>query len=469
MLPNDTESEVDTRKFALELSEALGRERVPDFGPAVLRRLEDDAARPDRVPDARRRTAQPQRLQVLLAVAAALVVAVFYFLPRDDAQRPEPESGTGEVGTQVQDKKLQVRGRCLDAQGQPLARLKVDLRLVDHNIDRDVLLGSDVSDEAGGFDFEIPRPDTRVYSNRYCYLIAHGPGYATTPYSLRSPATRPDKIQIRVGKPGSVKGIVRDAQGRPIARARVALLLLDAQGLGSPTLFFSYPNDLLLTQTDADGRFELPHLPVDTQLELRADSPRHAPGRIRCRAGQDLEFELAPGGVVSGRVVLPDGKPAAHLPVRCQGVQHSGWAVTRTDAQGRYRLQSLAADAYNIWAVKKGFTVIALDSLVVEAGKRHQAPDLRIVAGGFIEGRVLGPNGAPPRDCKSLRIGIYGPSRPRSGAAIESTGVQADGSFRIRAAPGKNYVYICSEAGGRGKAVDVPAGGATKVRLIAPR
>ena len=41
-------------------------------------------------------------------------------------------------------------------------------------------------------------------------------------------------------------------------------------------------------------------------------------------------------------------------------------------------------------------------------------------------------------------VALYGPSRPRSGAAIESAKIAADGTFRIRAAPGANYVYLRS-------------------------
>ncbi len=68
--------------------------------------------------------------------------------------------------------------------------------------------------------------------------------------------------------------------------------------------------------------------------------------------------------------------------------------------------------------------------------------------GGFIEGRLVdAETGAGVRPGVHGDIGLYGPSRPKSGAAIEIGEIQPDGSFRIRAAPGKNYVYLRAGSG----------------------
>ncbi len=36
----------------------------------------------------------------------------------------------------------------------------------------------------------------------------------------------------------------------------------------------------------------------------------------------------------------------------------------------------------------------------------------------------------------------HGPARPRSGPSVHVVAVQADGSFRLRLAPGTNYAYF---------------------------
>ncbi len=162
---------------------------------------------------------------------------------------------------------------------------------------------------------------------------------------------------------------------------------------------------------------------------------------------------------IEGRVIFGDsGNPAAGVVVNAQRVigvrpTPSGWGSVLTDRNGYYRLPELPAGEYNIWAEQSGYTVNALDSF---QGKSFttldsfrgeditKASDLRLIRGGFIAGRIVDvETGKPVRVPSRLRadIGLYGPSRPMSGAAIEVTPIQKDGTFRIRAAPGKNYVY----------------------------
>lgn len=87
--------------------------------------------------------------------------------------------------------------------------------------------------------------------------------------------------------------------------------------------------------------------------------------------------------------------------------------------------------------------MVALDSFKVEAGEAHQAPALRLIEGGFILGRVINEaTGEPIKPGATSDVTIQGPSRPRSGAAVQSSRVREDGSFRIRVAPGRNYIYL---------------------------
>jgi hypothetical protein len=41
-----------------------------------------------------------------------------------------------------------------------------------------------------------------------------------------------------------------------------------------------------------------------------------------------------------------------------------------------------------------------------------------------------------------LQVAVYGPARPKSGAAVQSCEVDALGRFRIRVPPGRNYPYL---------------------------
>jgi hypothetical protein len=80
-------------------------------------------------------------------------------------------------------------------------------------------------------------------------------------------------------------------------------------------------------------------------------------------------------------------------------------------------------------------------------GKPTTAPDFKLVEGGWIEGQLVDAESGKPvvRDPGSdqvLRVGLYGPSRPKSGAACLSSPVDGHGRFRIRVAPGVNFPYI---------------------------
>ena len=164
-----------------------------------------------------------------------------------------------------------------------------------------------------------------------------------------------------------------------------------------------------------------------------------------------VDVRLERAAIVQGRVVYGDsGKPAAGVRVQFQGIKDSAWGRAETDADGRYRFDSLGPDKYNIWASKDGYTMRAIDSFEALPGTTKTVADLRLVRGGFIVGNVVDADtGQPfyPSDAKAPPwfrpdVAMYGPSRPRSGPACEVTPIQADGSFRIRAAPGNNYVYL---------------------------
>ena len=64
----------------------------------------------------------------------------------------------------------------------------------------------------------------------------------------------------------------------------------------------------------------------------------------------------------------------------------------------------------------------------------------------FIKGRVVDNKGSPVSISQGQRItiGVYGPARPKSGAAIEGVYTDAKGEFRIRVPAGRNYPYLSS-------------------------
>ncbi len=136
------------------------------------------------------------------------------------------------------------------------------------------------------------------------------------------------------------------------------------------------------------------------------------------------------------------GMPVPHALVSAQGVGEHGWFQTRSDEDGQYRLL-MTADRYNIWAEKGDRMPIAVDSIAAVNGKTATGADIDMVEGAIVHGHYIdAQTGKPVESAGKLRVAHYGPARPRSGAAVTSTTLEQDGSFRIRVAPGKNYIYV---------------------------
>src|SRR4026207_1065573 len=135
-----------------------------------------------------------------------------------------------------------------------------------------------------------------------------------------------------------------------------------------------------------------------------------------------MEVVLHPGIILIGRVTRGDEKePAAGVFVAAQGIRQSAWGDAITDPEGRFRIESLPADdAYNVWADQDGWTVIAHAGIRGQGGATLSLPDLELIEGGFIEGVVIEAaigKGVEPGSTSD--VGLYGPARPRSSAAIQ--------------------------------------------------
>ena len=160
------------------------------------------------------------------------------------------------------------------------------------------------------------------------------------------------------------------------------------------------------------------------------------------------QFLLRPATtVISGRVVLFDGSPAAFVPVTAQAIDPSrstrflreSWI--HTDRNGEYSTPVMEAGTYNLWADLAGYTCSAIDSIPCRGSTR--APDITLVRGALLRGRVVdADSGAPVTNGGSMGIALMGLSRPESGPAVEAAPLQNDGTFTLRAAPGENYVYL---------------------------
>ncbi len=315
-----------------------------------------------------------------------------------------------------------------------------------------MLLGEMRTNDKGEFEFDELEVE-KCYEYENVIVLATAPGFVSSALSFHCPNEENSfKLKLPMSNnPITISGTVTDEDGAPLVGANV---------------FFGYP--ILGFQsdvTDSSGRFKIRDLPA-TLSEFLIDDlvPVRPPARRLIRSTgfsvmvqhpdypnfraeyteprEVLDIQLPPPAVIEGRVFdLITGAPVPNVAVHAQGVADSYWVEVLTDVKGRFHLR-LQHDHYNIWAVQKGRMPLAIKAIEAVPGVRSVGHEIRMVRGGFINGRVLSKDGKPIT--KGL-VGHHGPARPATGAAVTSTKVNGDGTFRLQVAPGRNYVYFMSD------------------------
>ncbi len=235
-----------------------------------------------------------------------------------------------------------------------------------------------------------------------------------------------------VEAPRSLYGTVRNRAGEPVAGASVRLVAEKT------------PDRLV--RTAADGTFTIDRLPARaTRLEVSARG--YAPRRFdrpafpaAPRARWDVVLEPAAG--VHG-VVLVGGEPAAGALVTIylraptpHGPRVPPLAAAYSDGSGRFALDPKRAGPYRVVAVHGQHGNAALD---VDAPGEVT---LNLPGGGFIEGRVVDPEGDP---VQSFTVSASSLTRGTGGPPAQSF-ESGDGAFRLGpVAPGLHVVWAVAE------------------------
>ena len=231
--------------------------------------------------------------------------------------------------------------------------------------------------------------------------------------SVQVAAGRESRCVLTVPRGVLVRGLVVDAAKRPIANARVYKQTLSHHDYAQ-----------LLATTDSGGRFELQDVAPRTTMIARADGwqPSKPRGeRVRAEPGetQDLVLRLgARGHELSGRVVLTNGRPAAHASVVVAVDEDSRDAIeglkkirsrkndsrgldrevifVRCDELGRFSSREVPWGETLVMARGAGSDENQIASTLTLVTKDvKNAVTLTLAAGARIEGRVLDQDGEP--------------------------------------------------------------------------
>lgn len=170
------------------------------------------------------------------------------------------------------------------------------------------------------------------------------------------------------------------------------------------------------------------------------------------RAPGSVDFALENGGTIEGRIVdSVTQTPASNAVVSMVPLKRGRTNFVRqvrTNDDGHYRSPVLAPSEYAVWAEAKDRTCHAIESITARIDETVQAPDLSLIAGSWIEGKVVTDEGSSlPRDPRTghpLNVSWFGPSHPKAADRPGRCEVDDDGRFRFRVAPGLSFIQVHS-------------------------
>ncbi len=293
------------------------------------------------------------------------------------------------------------------------------------------------SDEQGRFEFD-DAPHGRVG------LFAIAEGYAFGGQTVTvAVEDRLTGLTVRLGRPGQVSGVVRNADGDSIEGVRftrVALLGADSVGIPLAKLQsygFEEP------RSGSGGQFRIAHLPEGGRVALKLGHPQYAQeGMDDVAVGSErLTATMHRGVLVRGSVQTRFGRDAVSgAMVRFANAQppHDS-ALARSDGQGEFALR-LKPGVYLARAETGDYASPGWENVTVTGEQSQVQVALRVGRRGWITGEVRDARTESP--IRGARLELQADGRR---AAVVRTG--ATGRFRAEASEGENIIILAGAEG----------------------
>jgi RNA polymerase sigma factor (sigma-70 family) len=321
------------------------------------------------------------------------------------------------------------------------------------------------------------------------YVVVYKEGFAPGGGWHIKDRDKPGEVMLRLTRPAPFEGVVKDREGKPIAGATVRLNYAQYPGVDAPETGLNVIEPIVVgtpleglfrTKTLPHGQFRFMDLPRGARVSLVVTAPGMGEYNTMNHLGPDrgfvylagtpgapAEIVLAPAARVLGRVVTRFASVTVNgLKVGMQGSRdsHGIWRDTLTDAEGRFEFAGLGEGTANIFLVDHPndgpWTYRAAADTALKPGQTTEVT-IELIRGVAVEGEVVDAQSSKP--LAGVGVGVYGPMRPRSGAAIVSATTDKEGRYRFRLPPGETIIYPCGpfpqgyQFGQGGQTVAIPA------------
>jgi hypothetical protein len=208
--------------------------------------------------------------------------------------------------------------------------------------------------------------------------------------------------------------------------------------------------DIFDCQPDSKGRIHFDDVPKHGRLYLTAHGEGLAEAQWRNSSdtlGGAFAIEMKPEGIVSGKVLSPEGEPvvgaivAVQLSARARnGPVNLSTFKAATDEHGQFKIRGLPEYDFHLTTMdaSKRFVARPRDELHVPASTGLEIK-VQMENPVLVSGRVLDPDGKPVE-----RAAISAIAGLANDVALDDTLTDADGRFQLRLPSGVARLYFSS-------------------------
>lgn len=230
--------------------------------------------------------------------------------------------------------------------------------------------------------------------NVYFALVV-APGYVPR---ILERVTRKELTKIVLDRGVSESGTVVSPMDRPLAGVHVTVTYMPdpathdllRERLGGQALVY-YNEATYSTVTDVAGKWTIVGIPPKVDTIAGIIEPKYFVGSVSRGTNKKLVAQRA--GIVTGRLLGPDGKPRANARVWLTPLtpEPGVWQrSTKTDAEGTFTFGALPEATWTVTvAPLEGDALVETQYVATLVGKIAATGDLNLVRGVLVKGRVI--------------------------------------------------------------------------------